>query len=467
MTLQIGQVIQNRYRIDGLLGQGGFGAVYRAWDANFEIQCALKENTETSPEAQRQFMREARMLHTLRHPNLPLVKDYFLIPDQGQYLVMDYIEGKDLHEILTRRAGALPEGQVIEWLLQICAALEYLHQQNPPVIHRDIKPANIKITPEGKAVLVDFGISKLYDPELPTTQGARAMTPGFSPFEQYGHAPTDARTDIYSLGATAYTLLTGRVPTESIARVAGQELPKLASLDPAIKPEVAQAIERAMAPMPADRFASVAEFRVALLRGKTRVVPSQEKPEAFAARQPAPAKPKKAPRPAALAGERRQPVSPPRAEKPKKKRSYFWPLAALALIMVIGGLIWVRRVVLFRLWTGENPGTPAEVIHIGGRWMGHLITESPDGPMELPFTLDIEQLPGDPGFRGMVTIEFPKEGRVENHPIVEGHVMGAVVEFFDQMGLYYHADIHENNLTGFASFQCYGCEHFGDFEVFR
>ena len=147
-------------------------AVYRAWDLSFSLAVAVKENTETSPEGQRQFLREAQLLRTLRHPNLPVVTDIFSIPGQGQYLVMDYVEGDDLQEMLDRNPGKpLPEAQALGWIAEICDALTYLHSQNPPVIHRDIKPANIKITPQGKAMLVDFGIAKVFDAQFTTTRG--------------------------------------------------------------------------------------------------------------------------------------------------------------------------------------------------------------------------------------------------------------------------------------------------------
>ena len=136
-----------------------------------------------------------------RHPNLPQVKDQFVIAGQGQYLVMDYVDGQDLEELRCAAGGRLPEAQALSWISQVCDALDYMHRQTPPVIHRDLKPANIKITPEGRAVLVDFGIAKTYDPLLKTTLGARAVTPGYSPIEQYGTGVTDARTDLYSLGA--------------------------------------------------------------------------------------------------------------------------------------------------------------------------------------------------------------------------------------------------------------------------
>ena len=110
----------------------------------------MKENLDVSPRAQRQFMREAKMLRTLKHPNLPLVTDYFVVPEQGQYLVMDYVEGEDLFTKLENARAPLPETQVLSWIEQICDALTYLHSQSPPIIHRDIKPANIRITPDGR-----------------------------------------------------------------------------------------------------------------------------------------------------------------------------------------------------------------------------------------------------------------------------------------------------------------------------
>ena len=209
MPLAIGQVLQNRYRIDALLGQGGMGAVYRATDLHLGGVVAVKENLEVSPDAQRQFVREAGLLYQLRHPCLPRVSDYFLVPGLGQYLVMDYIAGEDLDQILARGVR-IPEQQAVAWIGQVLDALHFLHDQN--VIHRDVKPANVKITPQGHVYLVDFGLAKVYDPHARTTTGARGVTPGYAPPEQYGAGRTDARTDVYSAGATLYALLTGQQP---------------------------------------------------------------------------------------------------------------------------------------------------------------------------------------------------------------------------------------------------------------
>ncbi|MFC2046573.1 serine/threonine-protein kinase, partial [Chloroflexota bacterium] len=187
MPLNIGQVLQDRYRIDALLGQGGMGAVYRGTDLRFNTPVAIKENQLITPESQKQFAREAGLLHRLRHPNLPRVTDHFFIPGQGQYLVMDYIEGEDLNQVLAR-LGPVPQSQALEWIGQVLEALEYLHSEG--IIHRDAKPANVKITPKGQVFLVDFGLAKVYDPLRRTTTGARGVTPGYAPPEQYGRGRT-------------------------------------------------------------------------------------------------------------------------------------------------------------------------------------------------------------------------------------------------------------------------------------
>lgn len=259
-THPTGKIINNRYRVVQQLGQGGFGAVYRVWDLHLKRPCALKENLDSSPEAQRQFFREATLLSNLNHPNLTRVTDHFDIPGQGQYLVMDFVEGKDLEMKLTQANGPLPEHVVLPWVEQVCAALTYLHQQQPPIIHRDLKPANIRLTQEGRAMLVDFGIAKTFDPQAKTTLGARAVTPGYSPPEQYGHGTTDARSDIYALGATLYTTLTGQEPPESVQLMLGTALPPPRTLNPNLSPVVEAAIQKAMALRPEDRFQTIEAF---------------------------------------------------------------------------------------------------------------------------------------------------------------------------------------------------------------
>ena len=273
MTLSVGQVLENRYRIVSLLGQGGMGAVYRAWDLNLRVPVALKENFDLSLVAREQFEREALLLAQLNHPNLPRVTNHFVIPGQGQYLVMEFIDGQDLQQVLEAR-GRLTEAEAVPIIGQIASALSYLHSRPEPVIHRDIKPANIKITSDNRAVLVDFGIAKQYVAEGKTTRGAQAVTPGFSPPEQYGLGTTDARSDIYATGATLYALLTGLTPVESVSRLAGATLPPPAQLTP----PVAAAILRAMEMEPNNRFQAAQEFARALVSPVPVPLPAPARP---------------------------------------------------------------------------------------------------------------------------------------------------------------------------------------------
>ena len=267
MPLEPEAWLHDRYRILERLGQGGMAEVYRAVDDTLGTVVVVKENRFVSPEAERQFHREARLLAALRHPNLPRVTDHFSIEGQGQYLVMDFIAGEDLRARLERTADALPEAEVLGWANGILRALSYMHSRQPPVIHRDIKPGNIKIASDGTAFLVDFGLAKEYDPTVSTTLGARAYTPGFAPPEQYGQGRTDVRTDVYSLGATLYTLLSGALPSDGLERAMGNErLVPLRELNPSVSPHVAAAIERALAIIPQDRFPSADEFVQALDR---------------------------------------------------------------------------------------------------------------------------------------------------------------------------------------------------------
>ena len=293
MPLTQGQHFNERYWIAGLIERGGFGAVYKAWDITLNRPVAIKESYEDAPEGQRQFLREAQLLANLAHPNLPRVIDFFTIPEQGQYLVMEFVEGQTLEELRVLAGGQLPEGRTLSWIAQVLDALSYIHTQNPPVIHRDIKPANIKITPAGKthplgrAMLVDFGVAKVYDPHKRTTMGARAVTPGFSPHEQYGQASlnTDARTDIYSLGATLYMLLTGQEPPESISRLLRDPLIPPRRLNPSLTPQIEMVMLTAMQNDPDQRFQSAEEFRAAI----GGLIPATPPPPAAVPTPPPPA----------------------------------------------------------------------------------------------------------------------------------------------------------------------------------
>lgn len=270
MTLERGALLHNRYRIDEILGQGGMGSVYRAVDTNLGVDVAVKENLFTTDEYARQFRLEAVILANLRHPNLPRVTDHFVIGDQGQYLVMDYIEGEDLRQRM-ERTTSLPDEEVIIVGAAMANALSYLHSRKPPILHRDIKPGNVKVTPDGEVFLVDFGLAKVIQGSQVTTTGARAMTPGYSPPEQYGTARTDPRTDIYSLGATLYAALTGVIPEDGLARaMENAELTPVRKREPKVSRRLASAIEKAMEVDPDDRFQDASDFGKALLNASSK-----------------------------------------------------------------------------------------------------------------------------------------------------------------------------------------------------
>ena len=270
MTLERDTHLHKRYRIVEILGQGGMGSVYRAVDENLGVDVAVKENLFTTNEYAKQFRLEAVILANLRHPNLPRVSDHFVVGEQGQYLVMDFIEGEDLRQRMDR-TGTINDDEAIQIGAAMCDALEYLHTRKPSILHRDIKPGNVKITPDGHIFLVDFGLAKVVQGTQATTTGARAMTPGYSPPEQYGTARTDPRTDVYSLGATLYAALTGVIPEDGLARAMDNaQLTPLRKRNPKISRRLAAVIEKAMAVDPSDRFQTAGDYKKSLLNSKSK-----------------------------------------------------------------------------------------------------------------------------------------------------------------------------------------------------
>jgi eukaryotic-like serine/threonine-protein kinase len=264
MDLHPETLLKDRYRIEHMLGKGGMGAVFLALDTALDTYVAVKANRSPAAHSTNQFLREARLLASLRHPHLPRVTDYFIL-DQDQYLVMDYIAGKDLDTLL-KEEGPQPFERVLAWAEQIGTALGFLHQQNPPIVHRDVKPANVRLTEEGDVVLVDFGIAKVYDPDSATTTSGMGYTPGYAPPEQYGGSlRTGPYTDQYALAAMLYHLLTGQKPADSVRRAVGQAaLTPISSYNPAVPPQAQAAIERGLALRAEERYPSISGFINAL-----------------------------------------------------------------------------------------------------------------------------------------------------------------------------------------------------------
>jgi serine/threonine protein kinase/thiol-disulfide isomerase/thioredoxin len=270
-------ILQNRYRIVRKLGQGGMGAIYEAIDQRVSCVVALKETliaaTNDSKEA---FYREAALLANLRHPLLPKVMDYFT-EGEGEFLVMEFIGGHDLLQLLVRNDGPMPQLAVLAWGIELLKLIEYLHTREPPIIHRDIKPANLKVTKEGELFLLDFGLAKGTSGQMITMDTDRSVpgyTPVYSPLEQILGQGTDQRSDLYALGATLYHLITGQIPISAPNRFNAIENGQPDPLKPAhqvnvkVAAEVALCIQDAMAVSRKNRTASAREMRLALENAK-------------------------------------------------------------------------------------------------------------------------------------------------------------------------------------------------------
>jgi len=330
--LTAGTILQNRYRVGSLLNQGGMGAVYRAWDTRLDIPVALKEMTPQPGlpsgvlfQLRQQFQQEAQVLARLSHPHLVSVTDFF--EERGNaYLVMNFVEGDNLAKHIEHR-GALPEAEVLNWGAQLLSALAYCHSQG--VIHRDVKPLNVIIQPNGQAVLVDFGLVKLWDPHDPRTKTAmRGMgTPEYAPPEQYSGLPssTDARSDIYGLGATLYHALTGRAPLTATDRIADpRQFAPVRRLNSRVNPRTERVILRAMELERDQRFQSAQEMLAALTgEGAASARPRRKATKVM-----------------------------PGAPVPRRRRRAVWVWILLLLIVLLlgtGGALW---------WMAQQQGSP-------------------------------------------------------------------------------------------------------------
>ncbi len=270
--IEPGTVLQNRYAVERQIGAGGMGAVYVATDRRFGSTVALKETFFNDPSLRKAFEREARLLNRLRHHALPRVSDHFE-EAEGQFLVMEYIPGEDLSQMLKARGGqGFPARQVLGWADQLLDALDYLHTQEPQVVHRDIKPQNLKLTARDQVVLLDFGLAKGTPLQTRVTQTGSLFGYSFNyaPIEQMQGTGTDPRSDLYSLGATLYHLLTGATPPDALTRATavlnGDPDPLRPASEAAahVPAEVSDILSRAMSLSAARRFSSAEEMRAAL-----------------------------------------------------------------------------------------------------------------------------------------------------------------------------------------------------------
>ncbi len=284
-----GAVLQNRYRVVCHLGRGGMGSVYEATDQRLCRTVALKMTLARSTHLRHAFEREARILANLKHSALPRVIDHFS-EDNEQFLVMDYVPGPDLKALLQQQGRPFAEAEVLRWADELLDALEYLHSHEPAVVHRDIKPSNLKLTAKGGITLLDFGLAKGAVGQTTSATLDRSV-PGYSPHyappEQMQGERTDPRSDLYSLGATLYHLLTGQVPSDALRRVTAQlhdepdPLRPPGELNPAVSAHTSFVIMRALALKPAQRWPSAASMRAALAtRGDASTVTDSDTEQA-------------------------------------------------------------------------------------------------------------------------------------------------------------------------------------------
>lgn len=254
-------VLQDRYEVVGLLGQGGMGTVYMARDLRLHNRpCVVKKlrddfyHEEDKQKAIAFFEREAGVLSALQHPNIVHILDYFE-ENQHYFLVMEYVEGNDLHNEIKNRGYPFPEKEVLSWAREICGVLEYLHQHQPPVIYRDLKPSNVMIDTSGRVKLVDFGIARPFEDSGDHTH---VVSAGYSPPEQYWGG-ADPRSDIYALGATLYYLLTAKEPFALHVCSPAEQVPEISE-------DTDKLVRRQTAQDPDDRFQSASQLMLEIDR---------------------------------------------------------------------------------------------------------------------------------------------------------------------------------------------------------
>jgi formylglycine-generating enzyme required for sulfatase activity len=266
MPLFLGQLVNNRYRIDNTLAQDETGVLYQAFDLHLNTSVAFLENLAAGEASRQRFSHEAAQLTRLSHANLPRILDHLDVPHQGQYLVMELVTGETFQQKLDA-AGVISQTDGLNWIAQVSGALAYLHQQGEDAPHPSLALTDILVSDNGRIVLSGFDLLLRHLPGK--TAAVAGITPGFSPPEAYGQnvgPETDERQLVYRLGAMLYYLLTNQTPPESIQLATGSaQLMPPSRLNPDVTPAVEQLIMKAMAPDPARRFASLETLRHQLL----------------------------------------------------------------------------------------------------------------------------------------------------------------------------------------------------------
>ena len=311
MPLLPGEILNTRYRIVHLLAAGTSGCTYRARDIIDGRDVAIKEYLDPAVETQKLFRAEARRLSDLHHPQLTAVLDHFALEEVGQYLVSAYVDGIDLQSLLAEY-GPLPSDLVIAWLQAVCKPLTYLHEKGQ--LHLDLKPANVRLTPAGEVFLVDSGLPGL---------GVRPHAPGYGAPEQQARQAVTPASDIYSLGATLYTLLTGAPPPNALSRESGlEDLKPAREVNPNVEPYLSIVANRAMSLRPDVRYETAVDFARALERPSGHPAPEISDL-------------RRTPDPQRLAPALRP--TPPRRRRQIERRTT-WALLALLLIVVALGV---------------------------------------------------------------------------------------------------------------------------------
>lgn len=294
MALVSGQLVNNRFRVAAQIEKRAFGAIFRGWDLQDNRACLVEEINEMYPGGMARLQQLVQVLKLVRHPHLQKVIDFAVVPGEGMYVVMEFLEGESLETIQAKQAGVFEEKQAVKWTAQVCGALDNLHKMVPPIIHGAVQPCNIFIDKQGNAFLANV-------PEAMVLTGSRrseTVTPSFSqeysaPEWEAGQA-IDGRSDIYSLGLVLYGMLTGLPPQPAAERIKMDACVAADTVNASVSPGVARALEHAMSLNPGTRFFNAIAFRNALLAGaglRAEELPaaSQSEPSEDNRNRPAPA----------------------------------------------------------------------------------------------------------------------------------------------------------------------------------